>query len=156
MRTEGLKMGIERGDIFECVNKRLQYDGKFVVISNVCAALAVGCEVAYPGDGVGCAAQIVYAQMDRAEAAEARAEAAEARLAEVESERDAAVEAAAVEFRNYQAATARAAPAYAALKRQHENIQRWLETGEPASAEESKSIADQIAAALELAKEPQG
>lgn len=51
----------------------------------------------------------------------------------------------------------RAAPAmYAALKRQHENIQRWLETGEPASAEESKSIADQIAAALELAKEPQG
>lgn len=41
-------------------------------------ALAMGCVVAYPGDGVGCAAQIVTAQMDRAEAATARAAALEA------------------------------------------------------------------------------
>lgn len=38
----------------------------------------------------------------------------------------------------------------AALKRQHENIKRWLETGIPANAEESKSIAEQIEAAIKI------
>ncbi|KFC62729.1 hypothetical protein FF80_03296 [Devosia sp. LC5] len=35
-----------------------------------------------------------------------------------------------------------------ALKRQKANIEHWLETGEAASPEESKSIYDQICAAL--------
>jgi hypothetical protein len=38
-----------------------------------------------------------------------------------------------------------------ALKRQQANIKRWLETGIPASAEESKSISDEIDAAIEAA-----
>lgn len=36
----------------------------------------------------------------------------------------------------------------AALERQRTNIEHWLETGEAASREESKSIYDQICAAL--------
>ena len=36
----------------------------------------------------------------------------------------------------------------AALQRQHVNILSWLETGEPAGPEESKSIADEIEAAI--------
>ena len=39
----------------------------------------------------------------------------------------------------------------AALTRQHENIQRWLATGEPASPGESKEIAEQIEAAIKKA-----
>lgn len=41
----------------------------------------------------------------------------------------------------------------AALKRQVANIERWLETGEPASKEESHAIYDQMKAALALAEE---
>lgn len=37
----------------------------------------------------------------------------------------------------------------AALERQRANIEHWLETGEAAGPEESKSIYDQICAALE-------
>lgn len=37
----------------------------------------------------------------------------------------------------------------AALERQRANIERWIETGEPASPDESKSIYEQICAALE-------
>lgn len=36
----------------------------------------------------------------------------------------------------------------AALERQAANIARWIETGEPAGREESKSISDQICAAI--------
>lgn len=39
----------------------------------------------------------------------------------------------------------------AALQRQHDNINRWLATGVPADAEESRSIAEQIAAAIQKA-----
>lgn len=39
----------------------------------------------------------------------------------------------------------------AALKRQHENIQRWLSTGEAAGPEESREIAEQIANAIQAA-----
>jgi hypothetical protein len=39
----------------------------------------------------------------------------------------------------------------AALIRTHENIQRWLQTGEPASPDESRQIAEQIADAIETA-----
>lgn len=41
----------------------------------------------------------------------------------------------------------------AALKRQQSNIRRWLETGVPADAEESRSISEQIDAAIKLAKD---
>lgn len=40
----------------------------------------------------------------------------------------------------------------AALQRQRDNIKRWLETGVPASPEESKSISDQIDAAIAKAE----
>jgi len=40
----------------------------------------------------------------------------------------------------------------AACKRQIANIERWLETGVPASAEESKSIYDQMVAAVAKAE----
>ncbi len=40
----------------------------------------------------------------------------------------------------------------AALKRQQANIRRWLETGEPATTEESKSISDEIDAAIYAAE----
>ena len=40
----------------------------------------------------------------------------------------------------------------AALKRQQANIRRWLETGIPADADESRSIAEQIDAAIEAAE----
>lgn len=40
----------------------------------------------------------------------------------------------------------------AALKRQAENIARWLETGEAAGAEESKSIYEQILASIAKAE----
>lgn len=36
----------------------------------------------------------------------------------------------------------------AAVRRQVENIERWLETGEPASAEESRSIYEQLRDAI--------
>ncbi len=39
-----------------------------------------------------------------------------------------------------------------ALKRQVENVERWLETGEPASAEESRSIYEQMVKAIAAAK----
>lgn len=39
----------------------------------------------------------------------------------------------------------------AALRRQVENINRWLETGVPADAEESRSIYDQMVAAIAAA-----
>jgi hypothetical protein len=39
----------------------------------------------------------------------------------------------------------------AALKRQQANIRRWLETGVPANAEESRSISEQIDAAIKVA-----
>ena len=39
----------------------------------------------------------------------------------------------------------------AALQRQHANIERWLETGEPAGPDESREIAEQIKAAIDLA-----
>lgn len=41
----------------------------------------------------------------------------------------------------------------AAIKRQVENIDRWRETGEPASPEESKSIYEQLVAALNGGRE---
>ena len=41
----------------------------------------------------------------------------------------------------------------AALKRQQANIRRWLETGVPADAEESKSISEQIDEAIKLAED---
>ena len=37
---------------------------------------------------------------------------------------------------------------YEALERQRANIEHWLETGEPASTDESRSIYEQIVAAL--------
>ena len=40
----------------------------------------------------------------------------------------------------------------AALKRQHDNIRRWLATGVPATEEESKEISDQIDAAIAKAE----
>jgi hypothetical protein len=40
----------------------------------------------------------------------------------------------------------------AALKRQQANIRRWLETGEPATTEESKAISDEIDAAIYAAE----
>ena len=47
-----------------------------------------------------------------------------------------------------------AAPAMlAALKRQQANIRRWLDTGVPADAKESKSISEQIDAAIKLAED---
>lgn len=42
---------------------------------------------------------------------------------------------------------------YEALKRQQANIRRWLETGVAADPEESKSISDQIDAALAKAED---
>ena len=42
----------------------------------------------------------------------------------------------------------------AALERQRANIEHWLETGEPASSEESKSIYEQICAALQEPSHP--
>jgi hypothetical protein len=41
---------------------------------------------------------------------------------------------------------------YAALKRQQDNIRRWLATGVPATEEESKQISDQIDAAIAKAE----
>jgi hypothetical protein len=41
---------------------------------------------------------------------------------------------------------------YAALKRQRLNIEKWLDTGVSAGSEESKSIYDQICAALDVAE----
>jgi hypothetical protein len=40
----------------------------------------------------------------------------------------------------------------AALRRQQANIRRWLDTGIPADAEESRSISEQIDKAIELAE----
>lgn len=40
----------------------------------------------------------------------------------------------------------------AALKRQQANIRRWLDTGVPADAQESKSISEQIDAAIKVAE----
>lgn len=41
---------------------------------------------------------------------------------------------------------------YEAIKRQIENIEKWLETGKPADEEESKSIYDQMVAAINKAE----
>ena len=41
----------------------------------------------------------------------------------------------------------------AALKRQQANIRRWLETGIPADADESRAIAEQIDAAIKTAED---
>lgn len=43
----------------------------------------------------------------------------------------------------------------AALKRQVENVERWLETGIPSGPEESKSIYEEMKAAVNAA-EPEG
>ena len=40
----------------------------------------------------------------------------------------------------------------AALKRQVDNVERWMETGVPADAEESRSIYEQMVSALREAK----
>jgi hypothetical protein len=41
----------------------------------------------------------------------------------------------------------------AALKRQQANIRRWMDTGVPADAEESRSISKQIDKAIEVAED---
>lgn len=53
---------------------------------------------------------------------------------------------------NPRALFAAAPEMYEALSRQAGNIRRWLETGVPASPDESRSISEQIDAALAKAE----